>query len=101
MDVLAIIKDALAEECSVDPDRIVPEAHLLEDLEIDSLDLLNATFRIEQDCGIKVPVQAWIELEYGETRPERSPFLISSLLAFLEQALAERAISSPDVAVSS
>ncbi|MDP3745628.1 MAG: phosphopantetheine-binding protein [Phenylobacterium sp.] len=84
MDTMKLIALALFEECGIEAERLTPEVHLLSDLGIDSLDLLNASFRIEKDCGVKLPFRDWLALEYGDTAPDRSPFLIREICDFLE-----------------
>lgn len=91
MEALDLIIVALREECGVEVDAGALDRHLLNDLDIDSLDLLNATFRIEKDCGVKLPVQAWIAKEYGDEAVVQSPFVLQHLRAFLDDAIRSRA----------
>jgi acyl carrier protein len=85
VDTLDLIQKALFEECAVPAESLRPDTHLLKDLGIDSLDLLNASFRIEKDCGVKLPFRAWLELEYGDTPAEPSPFLVAEICRWLEE----------------
>jgi acyl carrier protein len=86
MDALEILRTALAEECGTDPALIHPQVHLLNDLEIDSLDLLNASFRIEKDCGVKLPFRDWLAAEYGDRPAAVSPFLVGEICGYLERS---------------
>ncbi|WP_421934769.1 phosphopantetheine-binding protein [Phenylobacterium sp.] len=83
MDALDVVRTALAEECGTDPGLILPQVHLLNDLDIDSLDLLNTAFRIEKDCGVKLPFRAWLTTEYGDEPAEVSPFLVAEICDFI------------------
>jgi acyl carrier protein len=87
LSMLDLIKNALYEECGVDPEDVLPTVDLLKDLDIDSLDMLNAAFRIEKDCGVKLPLQAWLstaEMNASET----GPFVVTELISYLEMHLA-------------
>lgn len=86
--MLDMLRRALEEECGVDPETVHENAHLLNDLDIDSLDLLNASFRLEKDCGVKLPVQRWLADEYGDQDSGESHFLVASLCRFLSREAA-------------
>lgn len=88
---LALIQTALSEECGVDVDLVRMQTHLLNDLDIDSLDLLNASCRIETDCGVKLPFRDWLTAEYGEEACQVSPFLVREVCRFLDGALTSAA----------
>lgn len=54
-EVLTRIRDHLATELEVDPDRIREETRFKEDLEADSLDLVELTVELEDHYGIRIP----------------------------------------------
>lgn len=89
MDTLDLLRSALLEECGVEPNTVASSTHLLNDLDIDSLDLLRASYRIERTCGVKLPVQQWIALEYGDAAVEKSPFLVEEVCRYIEGAMNE------------
>lgn len=84
MNSLELIREALAKECGVDPDRVSDETNLLEDLGLDSLDLLNASFVIESLTGTKLPIEAWIKDEYGEEVSAESWFVVASIRRYID-----------------
>ncbi|MCA3501948.1 MAG: hypothetical protein IOD05_01520 [Rhodobacter sp.] len=88
MKELEMVRLALKEECNIDPATVNASSHLLNDLDIDSLDLLNATFRIEKMSGVKIPVRDWLTEEYGDAPPTVSKFLVSEIAAFLARGVA-------------
>lgn len=45
----------VSDHLGVEPDEIVPEAYLMEDLGADSVDLLNLMVALEKTFGIEVP----------------------------------------------
>ncbi len=49
----------LEEICEISPDGITPRSHLINDLEIDSLDFLDFTYEIEHTFKVKLPIQEW------------------------------------------
>jgi acyl carrier protein len=54
-EVLDRIRDHLATELSVEPDRIDEGTRFREDLEADSLDLVELVVELEDSYGIRIP----------------------------------------------
>ena len=54
-EVLERIRAHLAEELEVDPSRIREETRFKEDLEADSLDLVELVVELEDNYGIRIP----------------------------------------------
>lgn len=54
-EVLSRIRDHLAEELEVDPSAITDATRFKEDLEADSLDLVELTVELEDHYGIRIP----------------------------------------------
>jgi acyl carrier protein len=54
-EVLERIREHLATELSVEPDRIGEETRFKEDLEADSLDLVELVVELEDNYGIRIP----------------------------------------------
>lgn len=53
-ELFAELKRILIEMFEIDPDRIVPEARLYEDLDIDSIDAVDLVIRLKEITGRKV-----------------------------------------------
>ncbi len=54
-DVLGRIREHLASELEIDPARIEDGTRFKEDLEADSLDLVELTVELEDTYGIRIP----------------------------------------------
>ena len=54
-DALATIKDVAAEVLSVEPDQVTETARFKEDLDADSLDLVELVMALEEKLDISVP----------------------------------------------
>jgi acyl carrier protein len=54
-EVLARIRDHLSTELEVDPGRIAESTRFREDLEADSLDLVELVVELEDSYGIRIP----------------------------------------------
>jgi acyl carrier protein len=53
-DVLAVLRATMQAEFGLDPDDIVPAKHLIDDLDLDSIDLVDLAVSLEEERGIKL-----------------------------------------------
>ena len=53
-EIEQIVNDFLVEEFEIDKNLLKPEAHLINDLEIESLDFVDIVVIIEKEFGFKV-----------------------------------------------
>lgn len=53
-EVLSAIADVLVSEFELDRAKLVPEARLFEDLDLDSIDAVDLVVRLQQQTGLKV-----------------------------------------------
>ena len=84
------IADIISETANVDRGRITPEAHVINDLGIDSLDFLDIVFEIDKRFGIKVPVEAWTEQVNSGKAPAEQFFVMGSLARRIEELVAAK-----------
>ncbi len=54
-EIEARVKKVLAEQLAVDESQVVPDARFAEDLNADSLDLVEAVLELEEEFGIEIP----------------------------------------------
>jgi len=57
-EILLRVQDALVETLAVEPEDVIPQARFFEDLEGESIDVLDLSFRLEKTFGVKIPLQA-------------------------------------------
>ena len=48
------LKEILVEEIDINPDKIVPSAELINDLEINSLELAELALRCDEEFGVEI-----------------------------------------------
>jgi len=53
-EIIEIVNNFLIEEFELDAEDLTPDAHLMNDLEIESLDFVDIVVIIEKDFGFKV-----------------------------------------------
>ena len=54
-DIAAAIKEMLAEQLDLDESKITMDSDIVEDLEADSLDVVDLVMSIEDEFGVEVP----------------------------------------------
>ncbi len=52
--IVATVNNAFAEEFEVEPEKLVPEAHIKDDLGLDSLDIVDMIIVLEQAFNFKL-----------------------------------------------
>ena len=62
-EVLQLIREHLATELEVDIDRIQEDTRFKEDLEADSLDLVELTMELEDRYGIRIPDEEAVKIK--------------------------------------
>jgi acyl carrier protein len=85
MSTIEQLRQILNQECGVPEHEVMEDTDLLEGLRVDSLDLLNASFRIEKDFSVKLPIQAWLSEHYGEQAPAENRFLIGYICRYIDE----------------
>ena len=56
-EILEGIRDVLAGDFEIDRGKLVPEARLFEDLDLDSIDAIDLVVRLQQKTGLKVSAE--------------------------------------------
>lgn len=77
-DILKRIAEILHESFDVDPTTVHPRAHLIDDLDLDSIDAIDLAVRLEEETGFKIDekelreirvVQDVVDLILGKEEP--------------------------------
>ena len=85
------VADIIADIADIERSEITPESHVINDLEIDSLDFLDVAFSIDKEFGIKVPVEDWMsEINEGKSDAD-DYFLMKNLCAKIDELRSEKA----------
>ena len=67
-----IVAEIIALTCEVPRERITPDSNLMNGLGIDSLDLLDITFAIDEAFGIVMPIDQWLHaVHMGRTTSDQ------------------------------
>jgi acyl carrier protein len=53
-DILARIRDIFHENFEIEPERVTPEAHLFEDLDLDSIDAVDLAIKLQEMTGRRI-----------------------------------------------
>ncbi|WP_457637935.1 acyl carrier protein [Oceanithermus sp.] len=54
MDILEKVKAVVVEKLGVEPEKVVPEARFIEDLNADSLDIVELVMGLEDEFGLEI-----------------------------------------------
>ena len=92
------VADIISEICDIERDKITPESHVTEDLNVDSLDFLDAVFNIDQDFGIKIPLEDWTQNVNEGKVPGSHYFVLKNFCAEIDKLVAAK--SEPAAASS-
>jgi len=77
-EVLSALREVAVEVLSVEPDSVVEEARFKEDLDADSLDLVELVMGLEERFDISVPEE---DLENGGTVGQAVDLVLAKLAA--------------------
>ena len=53
-EILTRLREILAENFEIDPERVVPEAHLYNDLDLDSIDAVDLAIKLQELTGKRI-----------------------------------------------
>ena len=84
------VAEIIAENSDVPAEKITPEAHVINDLGIDSLDFLDIAFAIDKAFGIKMPLEKWTqEVNDGKATTEQY-FVLQNLADRIDELVAAK-----------
>ena len=53
-EILARVTAILVESFALEPERVTPSAHLVDDLDLDSIDAIDMVVRLQEETGLEV-----------------------------------------------
>lgn len=85
MVALDDVRDVFVQVCGLEPAELGAETNLIEDVDIDSIDFMDATYEIDQKYGIKLPVEDWMEEVNAGTEGSKERFVLGNLVREIER----------------
>jgi acyl carrier protein len=82
-----IVAEIIAVTCEVPRERITPDSNLVNDLGIDSLDLLDITFAIDDAFGIMVPTGQWLQAVHVGRIPSDQYFVMKGFCGNIDDLI--------------
>ena len=86
-----IVADIIVQSCHVPRETITQDTHLLTDLGIDSLDLLDVVSAVDEAFGVRVPVERWLHAVHMDAGPAGQQFVMRELCASIDGLIATSA----------
>jgi len=84
------VADIISEVCDVPRESITPASHVTQDLNVDSLNFLDAVFSIDQRFGITIPLEDWTqEVNEGTARGSKY-FVLANFCAEIDRLIAAK-----------
>jgi acyl carrier protein len=89
-NTFATVAKIVSDTSDLSIEEIMPDSDLMEDLKIDSLAFLDIAFEIDQQFGIQLPVEKWME-EINQGAAARAKyFVMSGLCAQIDGLVSSR-----------
>lgn len=79
-----IVAEIIALTCGTPRERITPDCNLLHDLGIDSLDLLDVAFAIDDRFAIEMPLDHWLRAVHLGRVPSDQYFVMKEFCANID-----------------
>ncbi len=86
-DLFNTVADMISKTSGIDKSKITPDANLLTDLKIDSLDFLDITYEIDKKYGISIPVEEWVEEANSNSAGASDIFTLHQFLQRIQQLI--------------
>jgi acyl carrier protein len=81
----------ISDTCDIEPEKITPKSHAINDLGIDSLDFLDVAFAIDKAFGIKMPLEQWTQdVNAGKVTTDEY-FVLQNLCTNIDKLVAAKA----------
>jgi len=82
-----IVADIVARISHVPRETVVPESNLLKDLGVDSLDLLDIGFAIDEAFGVRMPIEQWLHAVHMKAAAAADHFVLREICARIDELI--------------
>ena len=79
-----VVAGIIAMTCHIPRETIGPDSHMLRDLGVDSLDLLDVAFSIDDAFGVTMPWDHWLHAAQMKTPAADRYFLLGELCDYID-----------------
>ena len=86
-----VVAGIIERSCHIPRDAITPDSHLLNDLGIDSLDMLDVISAVDDAFGVRVPIEQWLHAIHLNATLAEQHFVMRRLCASIDALIAEPA----------
>jgi acyl carrier protein len=87
-EIASVVREAIFEIGGIDVVLLQPGVNLLDDLKMDSVDVLDVIFQLEERLGISIPIGKWAEKITSGTVSTEHYFAFGHLVDHLEELVA-------------
>lgn len=85
------VAEIISQTSDIPLESITPDSHVVNDLEVDSLDFLDIVFAVDKKFGIKIPIETWTEEVNSGAAPSDQYFVMKNLCEQIEGLIAAKA----------
>ncbi|HKD75758.1 MAG TPA: acyl carrier protein [Ktedonobacterales bacterium] len=86
-----VVAGIIAMTCNIPRETIKPDSHLFNDLGIDSLDLMDLGFGVDDAFGIRIPIDQWLHAVHMKTRAADRYFVVRELCRYIDNLMMDSA----------
>ena len=90
-----IVADTIAEECAVPRDKITPASHIIDDLGLDSIAVLDLCYSLDVKLNIKIPFEEWVNAINSGKVNSKEIFILQNLVTEISNLIAKRESTRP------
>ena len=79
-----VVAGIISMTCNIPRETIKPDSHLFRDLGIDSLDLMDVGFGVDDAFGIRIPLDQWLRAVHMKARAADRYFVVGELCGYID-----------------
>jgi acyl carrier protein len=82
------VAEIINETCGIPLEKITPQSHAINDLNIDSLDFLEVVFAIDKKFNVRLPLEDWVNQINRRSASVDKYFILENLCASIDKQAA-------------